>query len=77
MSIIRSVRLQVTARAMESCCSGALAVRRAAAWYYVLGVKEDAAVLTANQTLPQHTVPHSVICSLTLLMMDKVLSETC
>jgi hypothetical protein len=26
---------------MVSCCSGGLAVRRAAAWYYVLGVKED------------------------------------
>jgi hypothetical protein len=27
---------------MVSCCSGGLEVRRAAAWYYVLGVKEDA-----------------------------------
>jgi hypothetical protein len=26
---------------MVSCCSGGLAVRRAAAWSYVLGVKED------------------------------------
>jgi hypothetical protein len=26
---------------MVSCCSGGLAVRRAAAWCYVLGVKED------------------------------------
>jgi hypothetical protein len=41
MSIIRSVRLQITACGMVFCCSGELAVRRAAAWYYVLGVKED------------------------------------
>jgi hypothetical protein len=34
--------LQITACGMVSCCSGVLAVRRAAAWYYVLGVKEDA-----------------------------------
>jgi hypothetical protein len=27
---------------MVSCCGGWLAVRRAAAWFYVLGVKEDA-----------------------------------
>jgi hypothetical protein len=27
---------------MVSCCSGGLAVRRATAWYYVLGVREDA-----------------------------------
>jgi hypothetical protein len=41
MSIITSVRLQITACGMVSCCSGGLAVRRAAAWSYVLGVKED------------------------------------
>jgi hypothetical protein len=41
LSIIRSVRLQITACGMVSCCSDGLAVRRAAAWYYVLGVKED------------------------------------
>jgi hypothetical protein len=42
MSIIRSVRLQITAYGMVSWCCGGLAVRRAAAWSYVLGVKEDA-----------------------------------
>jgi hypothetical protein len=42
LSIIRSVRLQITACVMVFCCSGGLTVRRAAAWYYVLGVKEDA-----------------------------------
>jgi hypothetical protein len=36
-----------------------------------------AALLTANAPLQQHTIPHAVICSLTLLMMDIVLSETC
>jgi hypothetical protein len=41
-SIIRSVRLQITACSMVCCCSGGLAVRRASAWYYVLGVKESA-----------------------------------
>jgi hypothetical protein len=41
MSIIRSIILQITACGMVSCCSGGLAVRRAAAWSYVLGVKED------------------------------------
>jgi hypothetical protein len=30
---------------MVCCCSSGLAVRRAAAWYYVLGVKEDAWLL--------------------------------
>jgi hypothetical protein len=40
--IIRSVKLQITASGMVSCCSGGLAVRRAAAWSYVFGVKEDA-----------------------------------
>jgi hypothetical protein len=29
---------------MVSCCSGGLAVRRAATWPYVLGVKEDAGI---------------------------------
>jgi hypothetical protein len=78
---------------MVSCCSSGLAVRRAAAWSYVLGVKEDdysqassftpstqdnaAALLTANPLLQQDTIPHALICSLTLLMMDKCLSETC
>jgi hypothetical protein len=33
---------KITARGMVSCCSGGLAVRRAAAWSYVLGVKKDA-----------------------------------
>jgi hypothetical protein len=33
---------KITACGMVSCCSGGLAVRRAAAWYNVLGVKEDA-----------------------------------
>jgi hypothetical protein len=47
-----------------------LTVRRAAAWSYVLGVKEDAALLTANPSLQQGTIPHVVIYSLTLLMMD-------
>jgi hypothetical protein len=42
LSIMRSVRLQITSCGVVSCCSGGLAVRRAAAWYYVLGVKEDA-----------------------------------
>jgi hypothetical protein len=42
LPIIRSVKLQITACGMVSCCGGGLAVRRAAAWYYVLGVKEDA-----------------------------------
>jgi hypothetical protein len=42
LSIIRSLRLQITACGMVSCCSGGLAVRRAAAWYYVLSVKENA-----------------------------------
>jgi hypothetical protein len=42
MSIIRSIRLQITACGMVSCCGGGLAVRKAAAWSYVLGVKEDA-----------------------------------
>jgi hypothetical protein len=42
LPFIRSVRLQITACGMVSCCSGGLAVRRVAAWYYVLGVKEDA-----------------------------------
>jgi uncharacterized protein YodC (DUF2158 family) len=42
MSIIRNVRLQITACVIVCCCSGGLAVRRAAAWSYVLGVKEDA-----------------------------------
>jgi hypothetical protein len=38
MSIIRSVRLQIKACGMVYC---GLAVRTAAAWHYVLGVKED------------------------------------
>jgi hypothetical protein len=63
VSIIRRVRLQITAYSMVSCCSGGLVVRRAAAWYYVLGVKEDT-------WLRQDTIPQAVICSLTLLMMD-------
>jgi hypothetical protein len=42
LTIIRSVSLQITACGMVSRCSGGLAVRRAAAWYYVFGVKEDA-----------------------------------
>jgi hypothetical protein len=41
MSIIMSVRLQITAFGMVSCCSGGLAVRRAAAWSYVFGLKKD------------------------------------
>jgi hypothetical protein len=47
LSIIRSVRLQITACGMESCCSGRLAVRRAAAWSYVLGVR-------CRRHLPSH-----------------------
>jgi hypothetical protein len=39
-------------------------------------VKTNAAPLTANPP-QQHTIPHTVICSLRLLMMDKCLSETC
>jgi hypothetical protein len=62
MSIIRSVRLQITAYGMVSCCSGGLAVRRAAA---------------ANPPLQQDIIPYAVICSITLLMMDIILSETC
>jgi hypothetical protein len=55
-----------------------LGVRRAAAWSYVLGVKHiTAALLTANPPLQQDTIPHAVICSLALLMMDIVLPETC
>jgi hypothetical protein len=73
MSIIRSVRLRITAFVMVSCCSRGLAVRRAAAWSYVLGVKED----TANPRLQQDTISQAVIRSLTLLMMVIVLSETC
>jgi hypothetical protein len=37
-----SARLQITACGMVSYCSGGLAVRRAAAWSYVFGVKENA-----------------------------------
>jgi hypothetical protein len=48
MSIIRSVILQIIACGMVSCCSGGLAVRRAAAWSYVLGVKEDAWCFVSN-----------------------------
>jgi hypothetical protein len=33
-ALIRSVRLQITACGVVSCCSGGLAVRRAAAWSY-------------------------------------------
>jgi hypothetical protein len=36
-------RGSMSACGMVSCCSGGLAVRRAAAWSCVLGVKEDAA----------------------------------
>jgi hypothetical protein len=45
---------------MVSCCSGGLAVRRAAAWSYVLGVKEDAYLL--------HLVGLDFITLLTLKM---------
>jgi hypothetical protein len=48
MSIIRSVRLQITARGMVFCCSGGLAVRRAAAWSYVLGVKSGIFLYTKH-----------------------------
>jgi hypothetical protein len=58
---------QITACGMVSSCGVLLALRRAAA----------AALLTANPPLQQHTIPHAVICSLTLLMMGKRLSETC
>jgi hypothetical protein len=36
---------------MVSCCSGGLAVRRAAAWSYVLGVKEDACGQAYNPSI--------------------------
>jgi hypothetical protein len=36
-----------------------------------------AALLTANPPLQQDNIPHAVICSLTILMMGKYLSETC
>jgi hypothetical protein len=34
LPIFRSVRLQITACDMVSCCSGGLAIRRAATWHY-------------------------------------------
>jgi hypothetical protein len=46
-------------------------LKGAAAWYHA------AALLTANPPLQQNTIPHAVICSLTLLMTGKCLSETC
>jgi hypothetical protein len=41
------------------------------------GIFLHTALLTANPPLKQDTIPHAVICSLTLLMMGKYLSETC
>jgi hypothetical protein len=41
-NICPSSGLQITACVVVSGCSARLAVRRAAAWSYVLGVKEDA-----------------------------------
>jgi hypothetical protein len=35
LPIFRSVRLQITACVVVSCCSGGLAVSRAATWHYV------------------------------------------
>jgi hypothetical protein len=43
---------------MVSCCSGRLAVRRAAKWHYVYGIKEDASQASSF-------IPH------TLMMHDK------
>jgi hypothetical protein len=42
LPIIRSVRLKIRACVMVCRCGDGLTVRRAAAWYCVLGVKEDA-----------------------------------
>jgi hypothetical protein len=42
---------------MVSCCSGGLAVRTAAAWYYVLGVKEDTLLFVASSWFDFITLP--------------------
>jgi hypothetical protein len=52
--------MKITACDMVSCCTGRLAVRRAAAWYFVGGVKEEACRPPDRQ--PTTTTGHYNTC---------------
>jgi hypothetical protein len=71
LPIFRSVKLQITACGMVSCCSGGLAVRRAAAWHYVLGVKEDACQARRLLTATVRNIVTRVVSWYSLLYIRK------
>jgi hypothetical protein len=62
MSIIRSVKLKITVCGMGSCCSGGLAVRRAAAWSYVLHNKHTVPPCRPPDRQPTTTTWHYTTC---------------